>query len=62
MRGPIDWPAMLAMREVITTAERPATAELDDILDPRTLSARFDDGLCGAYSARTDGRWTTRAD
>lgn len=53
---------MVAMREVVTTAEPLATAELDDGLNPRSLRVRFDDGLCGADSARIDARWTTRRD
>lgn len=62
LRGPIDRSAMLAMRDVVTTVEPLATAGLDDVLDPRSLRVRLDDGLCGADSARIDARWTVEGD
>lgn len=62
LRGPIDRSALLAIREVFTTDEPLATAELDDYLNPGTLVVTFDDGLCGADAARIDVQWTTQND
>lgn len=62
LRGPIDRPALLAIRGVFNTEEPLATAELDDYLDPGTLEVTFDDGLCGADTARIDVQWTTYDD
>ncbi|PSP59545.1 hypothetical protein BRC72_01465 [Halobacteriales archaeon QH_7_66_36] len=62
LRGPTDRPALLAIRDVFDADEPLATAELDDYLDPARLEVAFDDGLCGADTARIDIRWTTRDD
>jgi hypothetical protein len=62
LRGPIDRAALLAIREVFTADEPLATAELDNYLDPRTLRVTYDDGLCGADTARIDIQWTTKDD
>jgi len=62
LRGAIDRPALLAIRDVFDTDEPLATAELDDYLDPRTLEVTFDEGLNGATTARIDVQWTTRND
>lgn len=62
LRGPIDRPVLLGIRDVFNSHEPLASAELDDYLDPRTLEVTFDEGLCGAESARIDVRWTTRGD
>ena len=62
LRGPIDRLALIAIRDVFTTVEPLATAELDDYLDPRTLKVTFDDGLCDADTACIDVQWTTQDD
>lgn len=62
LRGPIDRAVLIAIRDVINAEEPLATARLDDYLDPRTLEVTYDDGLCGAESARIDVQWTTRND
>lgn len=62
LRGPIDRPALIAIRDVFDIEEPLATAQLDDFLDPGTLEIRFDDGLCEAETARFDVQWTTRDD
>lgn len=62
LRGPIDRPALIAIREVFNAEEPLATAQLDDFLDPDTLEVSFDDGLCGAETARLDVQWTTHDD
>ncbi|MEF8826788.1 MAG: hypothetical protein V5A27_10710 [Halapricum sp.] len=60
LRGAIDRPALLTIRDVFNTDEPLATAELDDYLDPGTLEVTFDAGLCGANTARIDVEWTIR--
>ena len=62
LRGPTDRPALIAIRDVFNAEEPLAAAQLDDFLDPNTLEVRFDDGLCGAETARIDIQWTTRDD
>lgn len=62
LRGPIDRPALLRIRDVVNAEEPLATARLDDFLNPSTVEIVFDEGLCGADSARIDARWTTRDD
>ncbi|WP_254840916.1 hypothetical protein [Natronomonas marina] len=62
LRGATDRPALLAIRDVFNANEPLASAELDDYLDPRTLEVTFDEGLCGADTARIDVQWTTRGD
>lgn len=62
LRGPIDRPALIAIRDVFDAEEPLATTELDDFLNPSTLEVRFDDGLCDAETARLNVQWTTRDD
>lgn len=62
LRGAIDRSVLLTIRDVVTDYEPLATAELDDFLNPTTLEITFDEGLCGADSARIDVQWTTRGD
>lgn len=62
LRGPIDRPVLLAIREVFTTMEPLATAQLDDYLNPDVLEITFSEGLRGAETARIDVRWTTQDD
>ena len=62
LSGPTDRPALLAIRDVFDAEEPLATAQLDEYLDPSTLEVTFDDGLCGAETARIDVRWTTQDD
>lgn len=62
LRGPIDRPALIAIRDLITDEEPLATATLDDFLDPTVLEVRFEEGLCGAETARIDVQWTTDDD
>lgn len=62
LTGPIDRAALISIRDVITEQEPLATADLDDFLDPRVLTVSFDDGRCGADSARIDVQWTTSDD
>ena len=62
LRGAVDRPALLAIREVINRDEPLATVTLDDYLNPETLEVSFDDGLCDAETARLDIQWTTQND
>lgn len=62
LRGPIDRPALLSIREVFKAEEPLATAEMDDYLSPKTLEVTFTDGLCEAETARIDIKWTTQDD
>ncbi|TYL37376.1 hypothetical protein CV102_17315 [Natronococcus pandeyae] len=62
LRGPIDRATLLAIREVFNADEPLATAELDDYLNPKRLEVTYDDGLCGADTARIDVQWTTQDD
>jgi hypothetical protein len=62
LRGAIDRPALLAIRDVFSDEEPLAAATLDDFLNPTTLEVRFDDGLCGADSCRIDVQWTVQDD
>lgn len=62
LRGPIDRPVLLAIRDVFTTEEPLATPELDDFLNPTTLEIALSEGLCGADASRGDVQWTTRDD
>ncbi|SDD52882.1 hypothetical protein [Natrinema hispanicum] len=62
LRGPIDRPALITIRELVDEAEPLATPQLDDFLNPSVLEVSLDDGLCGATSARIDVQWTTQAD
>lgn len=62
LRGPIDRPALIAIRDVFNAEEPLATAQLDDFLNPSALEIRLDDGLHEAEHARFDVQWTTRDD
>lgn len=62
LRGPIDRSALLTIRDVFNSDEPLATAELDDYLNPEAVEIEFDDGLCGAETARLDIQWTTQDD
>lgn len=62
LRGPLDRPVLLTVRDVFDDQEPLATARLDDYLDPNVLEVALDDGLCDAEDARIDVRWTTRDD
>jgi len=62
LRGAIDRPALLTIRDIVEEMEPLATARLDDYLDPAVLEVTLDDGLGEADSARIDIRWTTRGD
>lgn len=59
LRGPIDRPALITIRDVVDDEEPLATAQLDDFLNPTVLEITFEEGLCGADSARIDVQWTT---
>lgn len=61
-RGPIDRPVLVKIRDLISTEEPFASAELDDYLSPSTLSVELSDGLCDAETARIDVQWTTAND
>jgi hypothetical protein len=62
LRGPIDRPTLIQIRDIIETEEPLATPSLDDYLNPTVLEVQLDDGLCDADSARIDVQWTTRGD
>lgn len=62
LRGPIDRPALIAIRDVVIETEPLATAELDDFLNPASLEISFGDGLREADTARIDVQWTTHDD
>lgn len=62
LRGPIDRPALIAVRDLFTENEPLATAELDDFLNPTVLNVQYDDGLLDAEESRIDIQWTTRND
>lgn len=59
LRGPIDRPALITIRDTINNMEPLATAVLDGFLNPTTLEVTLNDGLCGAESAYLDIQWTT---
>ena len=62
LRGSIDRPALLTIRDIIKREEPLAAPSLDDYLNPTVLEVPLDDGLCAAESARIDVQWTTRSD
>ena len=62
LRGPVDRPALIAIRDLFTQNEPLATATLDDFLNPRTLEVQYEDGLLSADQSRIDIQWTTRND
>ena len=61
LRGAIDRPALVTIRDVVEEMEPLATAELDDYLHPSGRAVALDDGLCTADAARIDVQWTTQA-
>jgi hypothetical protein len=62
LRGPIDRPALLTIRDVFERDEPLADPALDEFLNPRVLEVRYDDGLLDAESCRIDIQWTTHND
>lgn len=62
LRGPVDRPALIAIRDLFNQNEPLATAALDDFLNPRTLEVEYNDGLLSADQSRIDIQWTTRND
>ncbi|MFD1588185.1 hypothetical protein ACFR9U_14480 [Halorientalis brevis] len=62
LRGAIDRPALIAIRDLITDEEPLASAHLDDVLSPSVLEVELADGLVDAESARLDVQWTTQND
>lgn len=62
LRGPIDRPALITIRDIVVEAEPLATPQLDDYLNPSVLEVTLGDGLRDADSARIDVQWTTRDD
>ena len=62
LRGSIDRPVLLAIRDVFADEEPLAAAKLDDYLNPDVLQISFSEGLCGSDSARIDIQWTTQDD
>lgn len=62
LRGAVDRPALLSIRDIIEEMEPLATAYLDDYLNPSVLEVSLDDGLCDADGARIDVQWTTQND
>jgi hypothetical protein len=62
LRGAIDRPALLTIRDIIEEMEPLATARLDDYLNPSVLEVTLEDGHCGADGARIDIQWTTQDD
>ncbi|SDF97381.1 hypothetical protein [Halorientalis regularis] len=62
LRGAIDRPALIAIRDLFDDEEPLAAAQLDDFLNPSVLEVELDDGLLDAEKARIDVQWTTRDD
>jgi hypothetical protein len=62
LRGPIDRPALIAIRDLCAEIEPLVTATLDDFLNPSRCTVSFDDGLRDADSTRLDVRWTRLGD
>ncbi len=62
LRGAIDRPAVLTIRDIIEEMEPLATAQPDDYLHPSVLEVSLEDGLCDADEARIDVQWTTQDD
>lgn len=61
-RGPIDGPSLFDFRAEFERLEPLATGEVDDPIDPTTLTVSLADGIGSASSARLDVRWTTIQD
>lgn len=62
LRGAIDRPALLSIRDIIDEMEPLATPRLDDYLNPSVLEISLSEGLCDAEEARIDVQWTTEDD
>jgi hypothetical protein len=62
LRGAIDRPALLTIRDVFNDEEPLAAGKLDDFLNPTALGVTFDDGLCGADACRIGVQWTIEDD
>jgi hypothetical protein len=62
LRGPIDRPVLITIRDIFNRNEPLSTATLDEFLDPSALIVEFVDGLGEAESARIDVAWTTKSD
>jgi len=45
LRGPIDRPALITIRDLVDEAEPLATPQLDDFLNPSVLEVSLDNGL-----------------
>ncbi|WP_254831373.1 hypothetical protein [Haloglomus salinum] len=60
LRGPLDRPALMTIRDIIDELEPLATPALDDYLDPSVLEVTLEDGFCDAEHGRIDVQWTTR--
>lgn len=59
IRGPIDGPSLFDFRAEFERLEPMATGEVDDPIDPTTVTISLADGIGSASSARLDVRWTT---
>lgn len=62
LRGPIDRPALLTIRDVFKREEPLATPTLDEFLNPSILHVQYDDGLGAVEQSRLDIRWTVQHD
>lgn len=62
LRGPIDRPKLITIRDLFNSEEPLATAELDDFLNPNVLEVRYEDGLLSANRCRIDVQWTSEND
>ena len=62
LRGPIDRPALITIRDLFNGIEPFATATLDEFLNPTVLEVRYADALLDAEESRIDIQWTTRDD
>ena len=62
IRGPIDGPSLFDFRDAFERLEPMATGQIDDPVDPTTVTINLADGIGSASSARLDVRWTTTND
>lgn len=62
LRGAVDRKALITIRDLYTSEEPLATAQLNDYLSPELLTIKLGDGLLDARSARIDVQWTTHGD
>jgi len=62
LRGPIDTPSLFDFRDVFERLEPLATGEVNDPIDPTTVTISLADGIGSAGSARLDVRWATNGD